>query len=277
MVSRARRRRLASLATAVLVAGITTAAAEARMPMAVRVPTGLLLSLVVPGFAVLAAVAPRQRLALAERALATIAISICTDIMCGLVVGGTRIGLSATSISLALTAATLVGAGVAAIREILRQPWPAPVCNGESGSVPDGSEADVPTVAPGHRAGWVVAVAVAAGVMAVALVAGATLYSQRSAVASHGPSYLSLSALPTQSYGVRVTVTSYESSPVLVRVTVTEGRSTIASWARVLLRPGQSWSRHVSLPRSTTAASVRTSLFIGASTIPDDETVLTVG
>jgi hypothetical protein len=268
---------LASLAAAVLLAGFTYAAAETRLPTAVRVPTGLLMSLVVPGFTVLAAIAPRLRLALPERALATLAISICADIMCGLVVGGTRIGLTAASITLALTAVTLVGASVAAFWEIRQQPWPAPLCSGASGSVPDGSEADVSTVTPGHRAGWAVAVAVAAGVMAVAVVAGSTLYSQRSAAASHGPSYLSLSALPTQPYGVRVTVTSHEAGPVLVRVTVTEGGSTIASSAGVLLKPGQSWSRPVTLLRATTATSVRTSLFVGASTIPDEETVLTVG
>lgn len=271
-----RRWRLAMLATAVVLAGITASLAGTRIPSAVTLATGLLMTLVVPGFSVLAAMAPRLRLTLPERALATVATSICADIICGLVVGGTRLGLTSTTVSLALTAITFVGAGVAAAREVRSWRKAEPVLTGTADLRPRSLEAEEALTTAWYRARRWAPIAGASAVLTVGILAGAIVYSQRSAAASHGVSYLSLSAVPTQRSGLRVAVTSYETLTVTVRVTVVDGRTTIASWVNVVLKPGQSWSRSVILPSSTTASAVRTSLFVGTSTVPDEQTTLAV-
>ena len=267
--------RLAILRAAALLSVVTALLAGTAPPMALRVPVGLLMTLVFPGFAVLSAAAPRLRLSIPERALATVALSICCDVCCGLVLGGTRIGLTPISVALALSLLTAGAASLASIRPA--RAWSTP----GSKVVPKPGRSEPPTAAfrapSGRGARGRALVATGTAAICALIVVGALLLSQHSTVASRGPTYLSLGTIPSRSSGVGLTVTSHEAKPVTIRITMAQGRTVLAAWTNVRLRPGQSWTRQVKLASPAALGVITTSLFVGSSATATERTVITIG
>jgi uncharacterized membrane protein len=92
-----------------------TIAALVDAPAAVRVVLNVPLVLVLPGYALIAALIPR-RTARAELAALSLATSLGLAAVAGVVIAAFRVPLSATSWSLLLAAVTLIGVVVAAVR-----------------------------------------------------------------------------------------------------------------------------------------------------------------
>lgn len=267
--------RLAAFGAAAFLSMVTALLAGTTPPLPLRVLIGLLMTLVLPGFCVLAAAAPRLRLKAPQLALACVAVSICCDLFCGLVVGGTAIGLTPTSVALALSMVTAGAASIAAIRqaragaELGAEPRRVASQSTPSAPVRDPSEGLLTT--------WRVVLSIFTAAAVCMIVGGSLLLSQRTAVAARGPAYLSLGTLALSPPAVAVTVTSHERRSVAIRVTALDGKIVVGKWTRIQLRPGQTWRVRVKLPSPTTFAVVDTSVYIGASTIPVARTAARVG
>ncbi len=275
MVTRTAPWRLAALGAAAFLSMVTALAAGTTPPLPLRVLIGLLMTLILPGFSVLAAAAPRLRLKVPQLALACVAVSICCDLLCGLAVGGTAIGLTATSVALGLSMVTALAASIAAIRQARASAdvgaGPHLVATQSTPSTP------VSDLYEGLRTGWRVVLSIFTAAAVCAIVGGSLLLSQHAAVAARGPAYLALGTRALSPPAVAVTVTSHERRSVAIRVAVLDGKIVVGTWTRIHLRPGQTWTARVKLPSPATFEIVHTGLYIGSSTIPVAGTAVRVG
>jgi uncharacterized membrane protein len=103
-----KRGRLVLLAGSCLVALLTVATASIAVPQGVRVPLGVLIVFIVPGFALVCAVLPEQQLSRGERLLASAGMSLAMTIGAAVLLGATPIGLSRLSLAVALGGCTLI-------------------------------------------------------------------------------------------------------------------------------------------------------------------------
>jgi uncharacterized membrane protein len=88
----------------------------AAVPQVARLIPGLVLTLVLPGFAVVDAVVSVKNMAFGERLLASVGVSIVITVCTSVLLDAT-IGLSQHSVAAALGAVTLAGCAFAWIRE----------------------------------------------------------------------------------------------------------------------------------------------------------------
>jgi hypothetical protein len=235
----------------------------------VRIALGLPLTLVLPGLTLLWAAVPSLNLSRVERVVAMVGISVACDICCGLLLGGTPIGLSTASVALTLGGATAATAVLAAFRTVragevwvdgwqVRERGPSP----SLGSAPS----RYTSLLDPHQ--WQSWIAVLAGTSALLLAVAVVIASERSAASTHGPGYASVSALLVSTSRIRIGVTSHEPDTRTFRVSVEAGTVAVARRSLVRLRPGQSWTRVLSLPAAPLPTKIQADLFVGQSSTP---------
>jgi uncharacterized membrane protein len=100
--------RLMLLAGSCLVALLTVATADIALPQVVRVPLGVLLVFVLPGFALVCAVLPMQQFSRGERLLASVGMSLALAVGAAVLLGAMPIGLSRLSLAVVLGGCTLM-------------------------------------------------------------------------------------------------------------------------------------------------------------------------
>lgn len=247
--------RVVSLGVGVGVAALAVVATLFHAPDWVGLPLGLCLTLLLPGWALLSAVVPGLAMDSPERATAILATSISCDICVGLLLGPTRIGLTASSVAVVLAAVVAVAAAVGMRRLALAKELP-----GNSWL----------RVAPRLRSGLLVnrgrlAVAITTSLAALILVVVVVMGSVRSAVSQAGPPFTSLSvAVVGRSYA-KVTLTSHSASTGLFRIQVSEAGTSLGTWSNVPLEPGHTWAKTVKIQRQRSRGKVTVSLYMSGS------------
>jgi uncharacterized membrane protein len=103
-----RRRRLLLLASACLVATLTVATASVAVHQGVRIALGVLMVLVLPGFALVCAVLPERPLASGERLLASVGMSLAMATCVAVLLAATPIRLSRGSLAVVLGGSTII-------------------------------------------------------------------------------------------------------------------------------------------------------------------------
>jgi hypothetical protein len=268
----------AALCFVFLVCALTTGTAYVALPAAIHIALGLPLAFVFPGFALISAAAPRLDLSLMEQVVAITGTSIACDICCGLVLGATPLGLSPASIALTLGCATAAAVLVAAIR--MRRAGYAWFHARQS---PKPSHSPALEASPSRYTSWFdphrwqswIAILASAG--ALLLATGAIVASEHSAVSVRGPAFASLSVLQVSTSSIRIQVISHEPDPRTFDVSLKAGTATVAQWFSVPLRPGQSWTRSLSLPAEPVGTKMEVDLFLGQSSQPYERVFLFFG
>jgi|SRR6202050_3730647 uncharacterized membrane protein len=110
------RGRLALLAATCLVASVTLATADVALPPAMRIALGLLMGLVLPGFAGTCAVRLVHELSWFERIVASMGMSLVITTCSAVLLAASPIGLSRVSLGVFLGSSTIVLSMYAAIR-----------------------------------------------------------------------------------------------------------------------------------------------------------------
>jgi uncharacterized membrane protein len=227
---------LRARADLLLCAGLALASAVAAAlgaPAPLRVAGGLLLALVLPGYAASRALVPSLRLS--ERVLLALGLSLVVSVWAAVVLDRTTWGLSTRSWTIALTCVTLAASALA-----------LHTARGHA----------VPLHRPGP--GAVVAAATLAG-FAVAAIA----LARAPADSGHVNGYTVLWTRPASAHGTRfvVGVESSELRRRSYRLVAVEGGRTIAAWS-FELAPGERWTGAGSIPsRSFLPTEVRLRLY----------------
>ena len=102
------RGRLSLLAGTCLVASVTVATASVAVPQGVRIALGVLMVLVLPGFALVCAVLPERQLSSGECLLASVGMSLAIVTCVAVLLGATPIGLTRGSLAVVLGGSTII-------------------------------------------------------------------------------------------------------------------------------------------------------------------------
>jgi uncharacterized membrane protein len=213
-----------------------------------RVILALPLVLVLPGYALAAAIFPKQRLGAPERLLFSVGLSLAVAVLGGLVLNMTPWGLFSGSWAVLLGAITLGASIVALVR------WREPllVAVGQSRT--------------GLRAYEVLLISLAA------LVAVAGLRLVRTPVSPQGfQGYTVLSILPADENArdaVRLGVSSNEFAATSYRLQVKLNDTILREWPAIALAPGEQWETTVVLPTAQ-AQDERVEALLYRSDAPD--------
>jgi uncharacterized membrane protein len=197
----------------------------------IRVPLGLLLVLVLPGYALVAALFPRHPLRLAERIVVIVGVSLVCTILGGLALDITPWGLTTNTWAVLLSLITVAGVVVAGLRRTGGEPVPA-IAGGRllpSLSIPQ---------------------ALLFGLAAL-VVAGALGMARAGALEAPTPGYTQLWLLPDGTgtpQQVRVGVSNAESTPVQYKLQLIVNGNVAQEWANVPLAPGAKWETTTTLP-----------------------------
>jgi uncharacterized membrane protein len=103
-----RRGRLLLLAGTCFVAALTVATASVAAPQGVRIALGVLMVLVLPGFALVCAVLPERQLSSDECLLASVGMSLAMVTCVPVLLAATPIGLSRGSLAVVLDGSTII-------------------------------------------------------------------------------------------------------------------------------------------------------------------------
>lgn len=209
---------VATVATAVVAASLVVTVDTA----VVRLVPGLLLALVLPGYALSCVVLPTRR-PTAERLLLALGLSLALTVVTGVVLDRLPSGLSRESWAAALGAETVVCALLAAVSR-------PPVASSPAGASEDGPRRDRRIVA-----GAVLALAAACG--AAFLVARTPVASR----AAQGYSVLWTRPVKAQANELTVGVVSYESRRASYRIVGLDAAGTFLD-LRFELRPRERWA-----------------------------------
>jgi uncharacterized membrane protein len=113
------RRQFAPLAVTCFVAALTVVTTYVDVPQFVRIVFGLLMVLVVPGFAAVCAVLPEGQIAFEEQLVAILGISLAMAICAAMLLAAVPIGLSRESFAVALGGITVLLSLYAGIHSLL--------------------------------------------------------------------------------------------------------------------------------------------------------------
>jgi len=103
-----RRGRLLLLVGTCLVASVTVATADVAVPQGVRIALGVLMVLVLPGFALVCAVLPERQLSSGECLVASVGMSLAMVTCVAVLLAATPIGLSRGSLAVVLGGSTII-------------------------------------------------------------------------------------------------------------------------------------------------------------------------
>lgn len=220
-----------------------------------RIAAGVLLVLILPGYALSALVLPGGQLGKANRLLCTLGSSLSVAALGGLLLDTLPGHMSRSELALLLGIVT-VGAAIGAM---LRADPRATAETAEHEAV------EVPTAGPRQ---WMrLAVELAFGVAAVLIAIAAVALARHAE--SKSPAFSELSSLPVtvgRSRALRIELRSKEHSPTTYMVTVREDGTISQSWHHILLRPGQRWQQLSRPARHRTQLMVVTASARGGST-----------
>jgi hypothetical protein len=202
-----------------------------------RALVGLPLVLFAPGYAIVAAAFPSNRLGTIERLLFSLGASLAVAALAGLLLHWTALGLRPAAWAVALGNITLVASLIALVRR-----WRQPA-GGTLGRVAG------MTLAQGGLLG-----------LAALLIAGAVLIARDGAIQQRATGFTQLWVLPdsaAQVDSVRLGVSNREPGQIGYRLLVTASGTIIGSWPRITLGPDEQWEATVALPTTQpTAATV---------------------
>ncbi len=189
-------------------------------------PLGMVLVLVLPGYALSAALLPS--LVGTARLLCSLGLSLVVSVLGGLALNTTPWGLRPLPWALWLGGLSLVSA-VVALRRVTEEKG-----TGEGTS----PELWRPRLTPASVIGF------AAAAMVVGL--AVSLAFQSTSVGA--PTFTQLWAIPTHGnnqYSLEIGVRNLEDAPVTYQVVVAEGGETLAAWDSITLKPGEDWTDRV--------------------------------
>lgn len=193
-----------------------------------RTIVALLLALVLPGYALTAAIFPSTTLGVPERLTLTLGLSLASTVLVGLALNLTPIGLARNSWAAALSSLALVGIVMGIVRSSRRgvgtDSWPG--------------------VGLGARDALILGVA-------ALLVVGAWGIARAGVMLQPTPGFTQLWLLPSGESNqrtVRLGVSSLEPVSVKYSLEIESGGSIISRWDSIELAPGGKWEATVSLP-----------------------------
>ncbi|GGM60417.1 hypothetical protein GCM10009017_08250 [Halarchaeum rubridurum] len=201
---------------------------------ALRVPLGLALALLAPGYAVVAALLPDRRADATHLALAVAASAVLTP-LCGLLLSMTAIPFGALPLAVALTAVTYLAAAVAARRRVAGEST-RPEADADA---PADSSARSPDVGSTSRSWGALDVAFVALVVLAAASVGHAVLTPATGGASLSlttPDGERVAADPGVNETVRVGVTNYGTSAATYTLVVQRQRVAAGNATRVLSR-----------------------------------------
>jgi len=193
-----------------------------------RALIGLPLVLFVPGYAIVAAAFPTDRLGTIERLLFSLGASLALAALAGLLLHWTALGLRPAAWAVALGNLTLVASLVALVR---RRQKPASTRVRRIAGM---------TLVEGGLLG-----------LAALLVVGALLIARDGALQQRATGFTQLWVLPdsaAKDESVRLGVSNREPSDVGYRLLVTASGTIIGSWPQITLGPDEQWEATVALP-----------------------------
>lgn len=199
-----------------------------------RLLLGLLLVLALPGYALSAALFPRSDLAVADRALYTLSISLSAVILSGFLLHNSPWGLRPDSWAVMLAYLTLAGCLVAFARRYMIPLEPI-------------VEARVSRRSLKLNPGQVLLFGLAIGV-----VAGAVLLARFEATRQPAADTIQLWMLPGEGAsapGVRVGINSVGRAGGTFRLEILHNGQIIHEWPELEIASGQHWEEALSLPR----------------------------
>jgi len=217
---------LAAMACAVVVAG--------GVPL-LRIPAALALVLFLPGYALQALLLQSGRLAVLERLLVSVGISLALTILCGLLLNQTPAGLTSVAWAALLSAMVMLAALGAWLR---RLGWGTPE------RLKDGTEGARHLALPRFRQAAWLTLALIAMLLAFGI-------ARQAAAQPNNAGFTQLWMVPDPSQPqtvVDIGVTSQETATTSFRLVLTSGNNTIWQWPALALQPGQTWSARVGLP-----------------------------
>jgi uncharacterized membrane protein len=195
-----------------------------------------------PGYAITAAVFPGRGPGMAERLLFSLGLSLAVAVCGGLLLHWTSLGLQATSTAAVLGNTTLLASLIALARR-WRRPADDPPSQGMSLSLLQGAQL----------------------AMAALLVGGALLIARDGAAAQTSSGFTQLWVLPAgpeRQDSLRLGVSNHESAAQRYRLEVTTGGAVVDTWPLIALGPGQEWEAIASLPAARPgAATVEAALY----------------
>lgn len=227
-------RALDLVVTVALAAGAMTAMLWAPSPGAsgvdgaLRIFFALPLVLVLPGYALTAALFPGKSLSLAERTLFSLGLSLALAALGGLALHWAPTGLRASSWAALLGNTTLLCSLVALVRRVRLPTQPA-----QLGVVLTQGQA------------------LALG-MAAVIACGALLVAHDGALNRRDPGFTQLWVVPdeaTAGQAVRLGVANREAGTVRYRLQLQSGSEVVSTWPTIVLGPNQQWQEVVALPR----------------------------
>ena len=197
---------------------------------------GLPFTLLLPGYALTAALFAKTTLGFTERCLFTLGLSLVTLTLSGLLLNLTPWGLQAGSWVIALSVITLAAGAVAIWR---REQSPV------------GSPLTVTSAPKKFDTGFNLRQWLMLGAAGILVVAALGIAQQ--GAEQPGTTFTQLWLLPAQSAGsVEVGVTNDETVPLTYKVQVTNGTQVVQEWPAIPLNPGQTWQSSLTLPQNPT-------------------------
>jgi len=200
-----------------------------------RAIIALPLVLFAPGYALVAAAFPANRLGAVERLLFSLGASLAVAGLTGLLLHWTALGLRPAAWAVALGNLTLVSSLIALLRR-WRQPANAPVQRGTG-----------LTLSQGGLLG-----------LAALLVAAAVVVARDGAIQQRATGFTQLWVLPdsaAKADSVRLGVSNREPGQIGYRLLVTASGTIIGSWPRITLGPDEQWEATVALPTAQPAVA----------------------
>ncbi len=204
-----------------------------------RIPSGLLLSLVLPGYAVTTAAFPGRSFSRGERVLFTFGLSLAIAVLSGIALNWSPWRLNTASFTLFLGGVTLLACSVALVRRIRLAPWE---------QVADLAALENNFSQPLRFSPMQWLTFGAAGLIAFVAVATAVVEAQRNPASD----VLQLWMVPTQADSapkntVRVGVRNFEYANADYRLQLMRGGYVVQEWPEVKVEQGSTWEVTVTL------------------------------
>jgi uncharacterized membrane protein len=203
----------------------------------IRRAAAILFALVLPGYALTAALFPRPYIGGLERLTLSLCLSVAVATVGAVVLNESPTGIQAESWALLLGGVTLAASGLAWMRRLPGEP------------------------VTGHgEARWVRPESIGASALLLALAvvttAGAMLVATTGAGLQDEPEFTQVWLLPSDRPGeVVVGVHNAEPEPIALRLELTLGDQVVGERDRIELDPGQTWEERVPVDRGPTATT----------------------
>jgi len=204
---------------------------------ALRLLLGLPLALVLPGYALTAALFPHRAPGGADRALFTLSLSLSAAILCGFVLNRTPWGLRPESWAVALSDVVLGGSLIAFARRHLIPARSASIARDKLARAAPSETAAHP------RLGLTAGQSLLFG-LAIVVIAGAVLLARSEAALRPAPEVVQLWMLPAdpaESPTLRVGINSVGPAAGDFRLQIERGGYIIREWPSLTITPGQRW------------------------------------